>query len=145
MVNEAVDSRKGHRLVGEDLAPFAERLIGRNQHRTPFVTRCDQFEQHAGFSLIFRDVRDVIKDEQIVAVDLGDRVFKRELATSDLEPLYEIGCAREQHAPSILDQGKSKRSREMAFAAAPFRWNSQDDRATKTSMTHSEKSCFLDK
>ena len=45
-------------------------------------------------------------------------VFKGKIATRELEPLYEIGCAREQHAPSILDQSKSERSREMALAAA---------------------------
>ncbi len=32
MVDEAVDGRERHGLVGEDLAPFAERLIGRDQH-----------------------------------------------------------------------------------------------------------------
>src|SRR6516165_1646852 len=125
---EAADGRKGHRLVGEDLAPFAERLVGRNQHRTPLITRCDQFEQHAGFSLIFGDVSEVIEDKQIVAVEFGDRIFKSELATSDLELLYEIGCAREQYAPPILAGGANLLTRLVApeHIGAGVRWIGKD-------------------
>jgi hypothetical protein len=68
--------------------------------------------------LILGDVSDVIKDEQIVAIEFCNRAFEGQVATSDLELLYEIGRACEQHAPSVLDQGKPERCREMALAAA---------------------------
>ena len=32
MMHETVDCREGHGLVGEEFAPFAERLVGRYQH-----------------------------------------------------------------------------------------------------------------
>ena len=117
-MDEAIDGRERHGLVGEDLAPFAEWLIGCDQHGSPLVTRGDQLEQDAGFRLILGDIGKVIEDEQIVAVELGDRAFEGQLATSDLEPLDEIGGAGEHHAPSILDQGKPERRRQMALAAA---------------------------
>ena len=44
--------------------------------------------------------------------------FEGQVAASDLQPLDEIGGAREQHAPSVLDEGEPERCREMALAAA---------------------------
>ena len=44
MMDEAIDGREGHGLVREDLAPFAERLVGRDQHGSAFVTGGDQLE-----------------------------------------------------------------------------------------------------
>ena len=38
-----------------------------------------------------------VKDKQIVTVELCNRAFEGEVATSDLELLYEIGRACEQH------------------------------------------------
>src|SRR6266852_5775249 len=118
VMDQAIDGGKRHSLVGKDLAPFAKWLIGRYQHGFPLVTCGDQLEQHAGYGLILGDVGDVVEDEQIVAVELGDRAVECELATSNLEPLHEIGSAGEHHAPSILDQGKPERCRQMALAAA---------------------------
>src|SRR5271154_350451 len=100
VMNEAINSGKCHRLVGKDLAPFAKRLIGRYQHGFSLVTCSDQLEQYAGFSLVLGDIGDVVEDKQIVAVEFGDRTFERELTTSDLELLDQIGGAGKQHAPS---------------------------------------------
>src|SRR5271170_2045849 len=125
VMDEAIDGRERHGLVREDLAPFAERLVGRDQHGSSLVTRGDQLEQHAGFGLILGDVGEVIEDEQIVSVELGYHAFEGQLTTSDLEPLHEIGGAGEHHAPSILDQGKPERCRQMALTAA--RWAEEQD------------------
>ena len=37
VVDETVDGREGHGLIGEDAAPLAERLIGRDEQRAPLV------------------------------------------------------------------------------------------------------------
>src|SRR6266853_1456808 len=95
-MDEAIDGRERHGLVGEDFAPFAERLVGGYQHGSPLVT-----------------------------VELCNRAFEGQIATSDLELLYEIGRTREQHAPSVLDQGKPERCREMALATA--RWSEEQN------------------
>src|SRR6267154_939745 len=124
-MDEAIDGRERHGLVGEDFAPFAERLVGGYQHGSPLVTRGNQLEQHTGFGLILGDVSEVIKDEQIVTVELCNRAFEGQIATSELELLYEIGRTREQHAPSVLDQGKPERCREMALATA--RWSEEQN------------------
>ena len=51
-MNETVDGREGHGLIREDLAPFTERLIGGDEHRSPLVAGADQLEQDAGLGLI---------------------------------------------------------------------------------------------
>ena len=55
VMNQAIDDGQRHRLVGEDLAPFAERLVGCDQQGTPLVSGPDEFEQDAGFGLILGD------------------------------------------------------------------------------------------
>jgi hypothetical protein len=52
MVHEPVDSCQRHGLVGENLAPFAEGLVGRNEQRSAFIASSDQLEQHTGLGLI---------------------------------------------------------------------------------------------
>jgi hypothetical protein len=64
-MHEAIDGCERHGLAREHLAPFSERLVGGDQHRTALVAGADQFEQHAGFSLILVDVGDAIEDQQV--------------------------------------------------------------------------------
>ena len=53
MMNQAVDDCDRHCLVWEDLAPFAERLIGSDEERSPLVPGADKLKEDAGFSLVF--------------------------------------------------------------------------------------------
>ena len=78
----------GTALIREDFAPFAEWLIGSDEHRSPLVTGADQFEQHAGLGLILGDIGEVVEDEQMIFVEFGDCRFEREIAARDLELLH---------------------------------------------------------
>ena len=104
VVHEAIDGGERHGLIREDLAPFSERLVGGDQHGTPFVARSDQLEQHAGLGLVLGDVGEVVEDQQVVAVEFGDGGLERQLPPGDLQPLHEIAGSGEQHAPAVLDQ-----------------------------------------
>ena len=64
-MHEAIDSRERHGLIREDLAPFAERLVGCDEHGAPFVACGDQLEQHAGLGLVLGDVGEIVEDEEI--------------------------------------------------------------------------------
>ena len=90
-MDKAIDGRERHSLVWEDLAPFAEWLIGCDHHGPPLVTRGDQLEQDARLGLILGDLGDVVEDKQIVAVELD--AFEGQFATSNLDPLHEISGA----------------------------------------------------
>jgi hypothetical protein len=91
VMDEAVDDGDRHRLVREDLAPFAEWLVGGDQQGSPLVAGADQFEQHTGLGLILGDVGEIVEDQQVVFVELSDRRFEGEFATRDLQPLDKIG------------------------------------------------------
>ena len=72
VVYEAVDRGQRHGLVRKNPIPFAKWLIGGDEQRAAFVTRGDQLEQDAGLVAVLGDIGDVVEDEQIVAVELGD-------------------------------------------------------------------------
>jgi hypothetical protein len=81
VVDEAVDRGRRHRLIAKESPPLAERLIGCDENRPPLVTRRDQLEQDASVGLILGDVDDVVEDEQVVAVKLGDRGLEHQLVS----------------------------------------------------------------
>jgi hypothetical protein len=64
-----------------------------------FVAGSDQLEQHIGLGLILADVDDVIKDQEVILVELGECTFKREFAACDLQALTRSPCSHEQYAP----------------------------------------------
>jgi hypothetical protein len=76
VVHEPIDGCQRHGLVGEDLAPFAEGLVGRDQKGSAFIAGSDQLEQHTGLGLILGDVGDIVEDQQLVLVELGDGGLK---------------------------------------------------------------------
>ena len=117
-MNQAVDDRDRHCLVREDLAPFAERLVGGDEEGSPLVAGADELKEHAGFGLVLGDVGDVIEDQQMEFVELGNGGFESELAAGNLQSLDEIGGTGEQHAPAIFDKGEAESRRKVALAAA---------------------------
>ena len=117
-MNEAVDRGEGHGGVGEDLAPFAERLVGGYQQGSTLVARADQFEQNAGLGLVLGDIGQVVENQQVIFVEFGDRRFEGKIAARDLKFLHEVGGPGEQDAPALFDQGQAERGREMGFSCA---------------------------
>src|SRR5262249_60262511 len=103
-MDEAVDGCQRHSLVWKHLAPFTEWLIGGDQHRAPLVAASDQLEQHTRFGLILADVDDVIEDEQMILVELGERTFEGELAAGGLPGLGGMAWSHETHRPSRLER-----------------------------------------
>ena len=104
---------------GKTLPQSLERLIGGDQHAAAFVSGGDQLEQDGGLGLVFVDVGEVVEDQQVVFVELGDGGLQREGLSGELQPLDEIGGAGEQHAKAVLDQGMAEACREMRFAGRP--------------------------
>src|SRR5271170_4074564 len=67
---------------------------------------------------IFGDVGEVVEDQQMEFVELGDGGFESQLAAGDLQALDEISRAGEQDAPAPVDEGEAKSRRQVAFSAA---------------------------
>ena len=72
VVNEAVDVGDSHRRVVKHLAPVAERLVRGDHQRAAFIASGNEFEQDAGPGLVFADIGEIIEDQHIEAVELGD-------------------------------------------------------------------------
>jgi hypothetical protein len=70
VVHKPLNGRQRHGLVGEDLTPFTERLVGGDQQGSAFVMGGDELEQHTGLSLFLGDVGDVV---QVHAAEIPDR------------------------------------------------------------------------
>src|SRR5258708_184133 len=100
------------------LAPFTERLVGRDQQGSAFIAGGDQLEQHTGLGLILGDVGDIVEDQQLVLVELGDGGLELQVPTRHLQPLDKVCGADEQHAPAVLHESQPKRCRKMALASA---------------------------
>lgn len=90
MVDRTVDGGDGHGLVGKDLVPAAEGLVGGDGDAAEFGAPGDQLEEHARFGLILVGVGDVVEDDQVELVQLGKRGLEDEVATGGLEPLHQI-------------------------------------------------------
>ena len=89
-MNEAVDGGEGHGWIREDRVPGTEWLVGRDQHGATLVSRADEFEQHAGLSLVLGDVCDVVEDQQLELVELRDGAFEGEIAARLLQLLDQV-------------------------------------------------------
>ena len=88
-MNQTVDGGKCHSLIWEDLAPFAEWLVGGDHQRPMFISRADKLEENTGFDLVLTDVCEIVQNHQMILIELGDRRFERKLAASDLKLLNQ--------------------------------------------------------
>jgi len=113
MVDEAVDRRHGHRRIGEDLVPRAEGLVAGRDQALALVTLGDELEQHGGLGLILADISEVIENQAIKSVELGERGWQRQVAPRRLQLLHEIGGAGEEDAAAGVDERGAERRREM--------------------------------
>ena len=106
MVHEPVDGRHRHGRVGEDLAPLAEGLVAGDDQRAALVALGDELEQHAGLGLILPHVAQIVEDQAIEAVELGQQARKREVAAGCLQSLDEVGGAGEQGIRACVTKRK---------------------------------------
>ena len=95
MVDEAIDGRERHSLIGKDFSPFAEWLVCGDEHRSSLVPSADQFEQNARFRLILGDIGEIVEDQKVIFIEFGDRGLEGEIAARDLKFLDEVGGSGE--------------------------------------------------
>lgn len=109
VVHQTIDGCQRHCLIREDSPPFAKWLIGRDQQRASFVAAGDKLEQHTGFRLILAHICDVVEDQEVIAVEFGDRGLQRQLAPCDLSR-----CTRSVVRTKRTRQPFSTRARPIA-------------------------------
>ena len=102
-MHEPIHGRHSHGGVDEHLAPFRERCVGRDGDALALVALGDQFEQYAGLGLVTPNVAQIVQDEQIEAIELGQFTGQTQVAPRRLQALYELGSAHEQDPPPGID------------------------------------------
>jgi hypothetical protein len=86
LVNQAVDSNNHHSVVGKNLVPVRKGLIGGDQHGSSFMACADQLEQNKGLGMVLVNVGEIIKDQQVISVELvGTMPF-----SSSFWPCFEV-------------------------------------------------------
>jgi len=118
VVDQAVDRGHSHRRVGEDLIPFAERLIAGGDQAAALVALGDELEQNVGLGLVLAHLAKIVEDEHIEAVESSQGSGEREVASRCLELLHEVGGAGQEHPFALIDEGGADRCGEMGFAGA---------------------------
>src|SRR3954469_15543850 len=124
-MDEAVDDSDRHSLIREDLAPLAKGLVGSDEEGSPLVPGADEFKEHAGFGLVFGDVGEVIQDQQMEFVELGNGGFESESAVvrnPDLK--FPTSSDTFPHVVGLVLPCRSTRQNEANYSIGPPRTTS---------------------
>ena len=93
-MNKAVYGGDGHTRVRKHVIPPREWLIGRDEKTFSLISLGDQLKQNAGFSLVLPDLRQIIQDDQIEAVEFGKCRRQLQALSRNLELLHQVTGAR---------------------------------------------------
>jgi len=103
-VDQSVDGSDGDGVVWEDPAPGAEGLVGGDGEAPGFVAPRDELEEHGALGLILLRIGDVVEDDQVELVELGEGGFESEVAAGSLKPLHHIGGAAVEDTLAGFDE-----------------------------------------
>jgi hypothetical protein len=59
-VHESIDERDDATGVGEDFGPFAEGLVGDNDHGAALIAASDDLEEQVGVAGVIREIPDLV-------------------------------------------------------------------------------------
>lgn len=92
VVHKPVDGSQGHGRIDEHFAPLRERSVRRDRQALVLVTLGNELEEHRGFGLVASDVTQIVQDQQIEPVELGQFLGQAQIAPCGLQPLHEIAA-----------------------------------------------------
>jgi hypothetical protein len=118
VVDKAVNGRDSHCRIREDLVPFTEGLVAGDYEASPLVAFSDDFKQDGGFRLILTNVPEVIQDQAVEAIKLGQCRGQSKIPSGGLQSLNQICGAAELDPVTSFDQRGAKSRRQMGFPGA---------------------------
>src|SRR5262249_18418116 len=123
VMHEAVDERRGHDLVAENLAPLLEALVRRQDRRGRFVAAAEELKEEHRPRPRDRQVADFVDHHQTREDKGAEAMCQPARALRVFERVEEIGQRREVDAPAALRRRDGETEREMRFPDA--RWSEQ--------------------
>ena len=103
MVDQAVHDGDRHVVVGEELTPGGEVLVGGDDHRAVLVQGIDQLEQVVAGLAVHRQVAQLVDDQQVELLQRGDLLFQLTLDLGQFQLLHQGQRGGEQHLVAGLD------------------------------------------
>ena len=73
MMHQPINGSHGHHVIGEDMVPLAEGLIGRDQETFSFIAVSNQLKEDGGFRLRLFDIAKIIDNQEIITVELFEQ------------------------------------------------------------------------
>src|SRR5216110_2458878 len=118
MMQNPVEDRGRDDAVSEDLAPAAEALVAREDHRAPLVAAADELEEEVGAGAIDGQVADLVHDQQPRhGVDL-EALIEPVLADGPGQGGDHARGRGEEHTVAALDRFEAEPHGEVGFADA---------------------------
>ena len=117
-VGDAVDDGLGEARVGEDLGPFAEREVGRDDQRCSLVALGDDLEDELCCTVGECEVSELVEDDELGAGVARDDAAELAAALGCLQLVREGGECGEAHAASLLAGEDRERDRQVCLARA---------------------------
>src|SRR5208337_2416613 len=120
---KSVQERCCHSLALEDLAPFAERKIARHQDAAALVAIGEDPEQQLHPAPTHRHVAQLVADQQVRPVELGQKAVQRELLLFLLQPTHQFGRREETDSQACATGSKAQSNRDMSLPSSVVpRW-----------------------
>ena len=123
VVQEAIEERGSDDGIAEDLAPFGEAAVRREDHRAFLIAGIDQLEEQVGAAAGDGQVADLVDDQQRSAGVEADLVAEPTLALGLGQRLDQLGQARPVDRPPGLYRGDTEGGRDVGFAGA---WRTEE-------------------
>ncbi len=103
MVDQPVHDGHSHVVVGEELAPGGEVLVGGDDHRAVLVQGIDQLEQVVAGLSIHGQIAQLVDDQQVELLQGSDLLLQLALDLDQLQFLDQGQGGGEQHLVACLD------------------------------------------
>src|SRR5262249_22920622 len=91
VVRQAVQERRRHPLALEDLIPFTERQVARDQDAATLVAIGEDSEQELDSASTHRDISQLVADQQVGPLKLREETVQRVLLLLLLESVDQFG------------------------------------------------------
>src|SRR5207249_8166870 len=118
VMQDSIEDGGSDDAVAKDLAPAAEALVARKDHRAPLVAAADELEEQVGAGAIDRQVADLVHDQQPRhGVDL-EALIEPVLADGPGQGGDHARGRGEEHTVAALDRFEAEPHGEVGFADA---------------------------
>src|SRR5438552_3330371 len=116
VVEDAVKDRGRDHAVAEDVAPRAEALVAREDHRAALVAAAEELEEEIGAGTVDREIADLVDEEQARHRVELELLLEPSLAQRGGQLGDHRRRRREEHAVAVLDRLEPETDRQVRLA-----------------------------